>query len=313
MENRHQPWDLAQMQSLPLEAKVRMTKMRIQQWYYAFDGNVYVSFSGGKDSTVLLHIARQMFPDIPAVFCDTGLEYPEIREFVKTIDQVVWLKPKMNFREVISKYGYPVVSKETSQKIYEVRHTRSETLRRERLYGERHSSSKIPKRWMQLVDAPFEVSHKCCEVMKKRPFHQYEKETGRRPIVATMAEESSLRKQSWMKYGCNAFDKTTGPQSRPMSFWTENDVLEYISIFDISYAPVYGDVVFDEESGDFHTTGCNRTGCMFCAFGCHLESSPNRFQRMKETHPKIYNYCMKPWKEGGLGLDAVLTFIDVDH
>lgn len=108
---RHYPWELAQMQSLPLEAKITMTKNRIRQWYEYYNGDVYVSFSGGKDSTVLLHIARSIDPDIPAVFCDTGLEYPEIREFVKTVNNVTWIKPKMNFRKVIETYGYPLISK----------------------------------------------------------------------------------------------------------------------------------------------------------------------------------------------------------
>lgn len=309
--SQHFPWELAQKQSLTLDIKISMTKMRIQQWYLLYGGDVYVSFSEGKDSTVLLHIARQLYPDIPAVYCDTGLEYPELREFVKTIDNVTWLKPEMNFRKVIENYGYPVVSKETSQKIYEVRHTHSEKLRNIRLYGEGHSSSKIAERWKFLIDAPFEVSHKCCEVMKKRPFRKYEKTTGFHPIVATMAEESELRKQSWLKYGCNAFGMKR-PMSRPMSFWTECDVLEYLLTYDVPYASVYGEIVEDEKNG-LKTTGCQRTGCMFCMYGCHMEPSPNKFQRMAQTHPTIYHYCMKPWNEGGLGLADVLNFIGIEH
>lgn len=108
--------DLKQLQALPLHLKVALTKSRIRQWVNEFgtDG-VYVSFSGGKDSTVLLHLVREIYPEVPAVFCDTGLEYPEIRDFVKTFDNVVWLKPKMTFRKVIEKYGYPFISKEVSE------------------------------------------------------------------------------------------------------------------------------------------------------------------------------------------------------
>ena len=108
--------ELQMLQALPLAVKVEKTKLRIREWVdrYGEDG-VYVSFSGGKDSTVLLHLARQMYPNLKAVFVDTGLEYPEIRAFVKTFDNVEWLKPKMNFRQVIEKYGYPFISKEVSE------------------------------------------------------------------------------------------------------------------------------------------------------------------------------------------------------
>lgn len=115
MANKHTISDLYQMQSLPLESKIKMTERRLQDWYDYYEGQVYVSFSGGKDSTVLLHIARRLFPEIKAVFVDTGLEYPEIRNFVKSFDNVDWLKPKMNFRQVIEKYGYPFISKEVSE------------------------------------------------------------------------------------------------------------------------------------------------------------------------------------------------------
>ena len=114
--------ELRQFQAMPLEVKVRMTKVRIRDWvqYYGENG-VYVSFSGGKDSTVLLNLVREDYPNIPAVFVDTGLEYPEIREFVKTFDNVDWVKPKMNFRKVIEKYGYPMISKEVSECVYGAR------------------------------------------------------------------------------------------------------------------------------------------------------------------------------------------------
>ena len=129
---------IRQRQSLPLLLKESITAMRIRQWYDHWCGNVYVSFSGGKDSTVLLHQVRKLYPNIPAVFCDTGLEYPEIREFVKTINNVVWLRPKFNFKEVIEKYGYPIISKEQAQYIREVQRGTTQFMedkRRDKILG----------------------------------------------------------------------------------------------------------------------------------------------------------------------------------
>ena len=122
MGNKHVISDLYQMQSLPLNAKVRMTQRRIKEWVdeYGEDG-VYISFSGGKDSTVLLDIARKLYPNIKAMFVDTGLEYPEIRQFVKQFNNVDWIKPKMTFRQVIERYGYPFISKEVSEGVYGAR------------------------------------------------------------------------------------------------------------------------------------------------------------------------------------------------
>jgi len=110
-------WQLRQRQGLSLEEKIEFTKMRIRQWHEHWIGNTYVAFSGGKDSTVLLHIVRSMYPNTPAVFANTGLEYPEINEFVKTIDNVTYLRPNMNFKETIEKYGYPVVSKRVAKQL----------------------------------------------------------------------------------------------------------------------------------------------------------------------------------------------------
>lgn len=311
MEQRHDRAELQMYQSLSLEQKVALSQQRIKEWYEAWEGNVYVSFSGGKDSTVLLDLVRDMYPEVPAVYVDTGLEYPEIKDFVKTMENVTILRPKLTFRQVIEKYGYPVATKEQAAFVYEYRNTGSEKLKDIRLNGNKWGRGKISKCWLQLIDAPFPVSDYCCDVMKKKPVKQYEKETGYYPFIATMACESSQRKSNWEMYGCNAFEKKR-PTSQPMSFWTEQDVLNYILSKGLNYASVYGDILKDE-NGNYYTTGCDRTGCMFCMFGVHLEDEPNRFQRMKETHPKLYEYCMRPWDEGGLGLDEVLTYINVEH
>ena len=116
--------DLMQRRALPLGAKVLMTQARIREWYNHFNGDVYVSFSGGKDSTVLAHLVRDMYPDVPLIFSNTGLEYPEIQNFARRMG-AEFLRPKMMFSEVISTYGYPINSKEISEAIYYARRIRN--------------------------------------------------------------------------------------------------------------------------------------------------------------------------------------------
>lgn len=180
--------------------------------------------------------------------------------------------------------------------------------------------------------------------MKKKPSRKYSRETGRKPILGTMAAESKLRYQRWLKHGCNAFDaKGDNQSSNPISFFVEQDILHYLISYRVPYCSVYGNIVIDDRSEDaldgqinlidylgcheeadrLKTTGCNRTGCIFCMFGCHLEKEPNRFQRLKETHPRQYEYCIgggeynesgkwQPSKEG-LGIGKVLDYIGVKY
>lgn len=70
-------------------------------------------------------------------------------------------------------------------------------------------------------------------------------------------------------------------------------------------------LIGDYQYCEFETTGCNRTGCMFCGFGAHLEKpGKGRFELMKKTHPKQYEWIMKPWDEGGLGYKSVIDWIN---
>lgn len=339
----HDREDLRQRQSLPLQAKILMTQRRIREWVDYWHDDVYVSFSGGKDSTVLKHIVDQMYDNIPAVFVNTGLEFPEIQTFVREIKagkyscfnpDVEIVRPEMRFDEVIKRYGYPVISKEVSQVISESRNlikNGRDGVQLRKIRGEHKTPSGELSpynctKYAYLLDAPFAISQKCCAVMKKRPADAYSKKTGRMPMVATMACESRLRESNWIRHGCNAFDGKR-PKSQPMSFWTEQDVLHYIKEYDVPYCSVYGDIrvkpqadiiegqinLIDylgcyEPEDTLETTGRDRTGCMFCMFGCHLEKAPNRFQKMKITHPKQYEYCMNQ-----LGLKEVLDYIGVPY
>lgn len=385
MSNKHLPHDLKQMQSLPLESKIIMSRQRIKIWFEswtrfeihnkatgktrfatidtrdssaepetketehiisALDGQVYVSFSGGKDSTVLADLCARVCQaygwTLYLLFVNTGLEYPEIQKFVKTFAE--WLRntykievvldivrPEMRFDEVLKEYGYPVISKEVSNTISGAKNSIQKGVYSHRLcklgierqeYGGLYDDGQYDydktlaksmyrqDKWRFLLDADFDSSSICCDVMKKKPSKEYEKQTGRKPFVGTMAWESQNRRTAWIRHGCNAFESDR-PSSQPISFWTNQDILHYIKKYNLPYCSVYGEIITDMgnevsddqiniidylgcyEPGDkLKTTGCDRTGCIFCMFGCHLEKEPNRFQRLKETHPRQYEYCI---------------------
>ena len=378
--SKHTMTDLKQMQSLPLSDKIKMTERRIQEWIDEFgtDG-VYVSFSGGKDSTVLVDIVRNRmgYKEIPLVFVDVPTQYPELKEFVKRFDNIVILSPRISFMDVCAKYGFPLISKETADIVADAKKYFDALLKRgtalaetkkipyacamadligidcrtdknndiyrmlregaiphfsdiyeelknnnikvtaktDILFGKYiHKEHGVPtdeyskqydkSKYSFMLDAPFLVSGACCREMKKKPIHQYSKETGRQGITAQMADESRLRASTWMKNGCNAFN-AKDPVSNPLSVWLEQDILKYIKENNLPICSVYGDVIYDEpdqcdgqmsiidyglaeENRTLRTTGCSRTGCMLCGFGCHLEKSPNRFEMLHETHPKMY-------------------------
>lgn len=312
------------LQNQTLEEKEFMSFEKILEWYRAWGGQCYVSFSGGKDSTVLAYLVADALSEINATcvlhlaFCDTGLEYPENREFVRyyadrlkerfpTVSiELHILKPEMNFRRVVEHYGYPVISKEVAHRVKDARSCPGGKTYQS--FFDNNNTSMIDwRKYAYLLDAPFKISHQCCDVMKKRPSKRFEKETGLRPIVGTMACESVMRKQKWKREGCNAFEGKR-PMSAPMSFWKEQDVLAFIRKYDIPISAAYGDVV--EEGGKLRTTGADRTGCMFCAFGA---TKDDRFCRLAHTHPTQYAWMMKPVEEGGLGMKPVLDYIGAKY
>lgn len=280
-------------EKIDFEDKLLLTKMRIQQWYEHWDGQVYVAFSGGRDSTVLLHIVRSMYPEVKAVFNDTGLEFPEIKQFVKSVDNVTWLKPKMNYQQVVKTYGFAIISKEVSQKVNELKYTKSEKLKNIRLYGNEKGHGKLAKKWHHLANAPFDISHKCCDKLKKDPAKLFEKQTGLKPIIGVMMGEANIRRVKAFTEPCNMYD-IKRPTSKPLNKWIQEDIQQYIDENNLKISEIYN-------------MGYERTGCAWCAFGVHMEKE-SRFKRLKRTHPKIWNYAINK-----MGLKEPLEYLGIDY
>ncbi|MCE5333933.1 MAG: phosphoadenosine phosphosulfate reductase family protein [Desulfobacteraceae bacterium] len=303
--------ELKKRQALPLKEKIQLTQELVSCWNEAFDGDVSVSYSGGNDSTVLLDIARQVNPKIKGVFVNTGLEYPEIVSHVKHTENVVILRPPMAFHQVIAKYGWPLISKKTASNLEYLKNPtpRNENIRRLILEGitrdgHRSNSFKLANRWKFLIQAPFKISDRCCEIIKEGPLNRFHRDSGLFSMSAVMASESKRREAQCLLNGCNAYDLKT-PRSWPMAFWNQRDVLEYIHTKRLPYASVYGRIV-RIESG-YCTTGCERTGCIYCGFGLHMGRVPNRFQLLAVTHPRQWDYVINH-----LGMRYPLQYI-MDH
>ena len=266
--------ELRQRQRWSLDQKIDHTFGTIDEFCRKVD-NPVISFSGGKDSTVLMHLVRNIMKrDLPAIFVNTGNEYPEIVKFAtKKYNNVTVLRPKTNITRIIEKYGFPLISKEYSKMIYELRNGSK--------YAQRYLTGKqadgketsfiLPQKYRFLVNERFNCSDKCCSFLKKQPTSKLNS------ITAEMAVESVLREKSWIKTGCNSFGKHN--KSKPFSIWTERDILEYKQQFNVEFCEIYEDA------------RVARTGCMFCGFGATFEGL-SRFEIPMERYPKIYKYFL---------------------
>lgn len=278
------------MQRMPLELKIDKTIKVIEDAIYECGKDfIYISYSGGKDSTVLSHIIRTKYPNILHIFSNTTNEYPE------TIEHIEWEKKFnnmnlitvlpynkkgecMNFKKVVEKYGYPMFSKEVACAIRTYRRAKSEITRKNAYeYIERNF-----KKYINYIN--YNISDKCCDVLKKGPIKSVEKKLGLKGVfIGTLAKESRRRTNDWIKYGCNFVSKEI-LISKPLSIWTEEDIYEYIERKNIKISNLY-------------SMGYTRNGCMYCGFGVHLEPEKNRFQKLMETHPKAYKYLIDNFKD----------------
>ncbi len=300
---------MIQRQSLDLESKITMTKQRIKTWLDHWDGEVYLAFSGGKDSTVLKHIIESMGYNIPCVFSNTGLEMPEIVKFARAQKNVVEIRPKKTFDKIWRDEGIPVGSKKVAKMIRVLQEgDNGKNSNMHRLYdtgiskdGREGKAWKIPHKWRKFVDSGVAVTDKCCDYLKKEPLDTYAKESKKKRIDGMMAAEGGFRGGL---HKCNDFGKK--PASHPMLFWLESDIFEYIEKHNVDICEVY----FDRESKYNGETVIvpaeKRTGCMFCGFGAHLEKGLNRFQKMSVTHPRQHAIVMDR-----MGMRKAMEMIDV--
>ena len=319
MDLKYRKENIIAMQKWSLEKKIEHSTKRIKEFYAKQDGKVYVAFSGGKDSTVLLHLIRSIYPNAVAVFSNTTNEYVEILKFIKTIDNVIEVKPKMNFKETVQKYGFPLVSKKVARQIHDLKNPTKNNVASRNLYltgikrdGTTTKSFKLSKKWHKLIETQFDITNKCCDVLKKEPMHRFEKESKLVPFVGTTIDESTQRKQSWLETGCNTY-KGDNIKSRPISIWSEQDIWDYLKNYNVPYSEIYDDK--KDADGNVIVKGEIKTGCAYCGFGAGFDKSniidKNRYERLAIRKPHQFKKMMELENNGVCFKDA-LSFVGVN-
>jgi 3'-phosphoadenosine 5'-phosphosulfate sulfotransferase (PAPS reductase)/FAD synthetase len=278
--------------SLPLELKIIKSQCLVEEAVNEFGiDSIYISYSGGKDSTVLSHLVRQLYPNILHIFSNTTNEYPETLmhinwekghngmnlQIAKPVDKFghAW-----NFKRVVEEYGYPMFTKRVANAIRTYRRAKTDNVRNHSIeYIERQF-----KKYTQFKEC--NISDKCCEKLKKAPAKKLALQLGMDCVIlGILAVESRQREVDWLFNGCNVFYKKKDNQCRPLAFWTEKDIYDYIKKYNVRIP-------------DLYEMGYERNGCMFCGFGIEYDCNQgkNRFERLALTHPKMYKYLLNNFK-----------------
>lgn len=288
--------ELRERQSLSLHQKIDHSIGVIEQFISKTNGKCYIGFSGGKDSTVLLDLCRMVKPDMKAVFCNTGNEYPDIVKFVRNVDNIDIIYPTIRPEQIFQNFGFPLISKKMSDKIWHVKN-KPNTVIAKRALGlikRNNYNDEIPKKWEYLIKEKYNISSFCCDFLKKKPFYKYEKENRVYPIIGVMACESIRRTTDYLRQGqCNSFKGRM--TSKPLSIWLEKDIWDYIELKHLQIADIYH-------------KGAKRTGCMFCGYGCQFKED-NRLQVVYDLYPKWYDKFMGYTNNGITYKDALRTVL----
>ena len=315
--------------------KLRYAETRAWEFFRHPDvaGDCYVS-AGGLDSITLLVFLRSIGIDVPAVSVSV-LEDKSIQEVHKQLG-VLPLKPEKSKVQVIREFGWPLISKEVSDKVDALQHPteRNKNFRHTVITGEVggagsgkfSKNARLPQRWLEKFGGcesenghtsygmpDFFLSDKCCYYMKEKPCDDYRRETGRSPYMGLMASEGGRREKTLMLNGCNYISPKT-KRSCPFAIFSRQDLLRLALDLKVPVPEIYGKIM-KAPDGTLFTTKAQRTGCSMCGFGIHLEQRPHRFDRLWQSNPKEWEFWMNHvvQREDGswYGWGHVLDYIGV--
>lgn len=292
-----QKWLLRYRGNFDLNLKIKLSIKRIEQ-FYEKHGACYIS-RGGLDSLVVSKLAKMSAygDNIPNV-CVASCEPTENVIFNKK--DCTLLKSDMFLKDVIIKYGYPLISKDTACKISRYVRTKDPKQKDKKLNGyigkdgKLVTAGKIPEKYKELIYAPFFFSERCCDYTKKKPLKKYEKENYCYPITGERVDESLLRRMQYLKQGCIH----TGDRAKctPIATWSEQDKLKFL--YGDEIPTIYGEIVKKDDK--YYLTGENRTGCEVCGFG--VFNDVNRLYSLMKRKPKLFDNMMRggEWKKGDI-------------
>lgn len=337
VEKKRKRAQMAAMQALPYEVKVKRAELRAREYIEKLDDmglEAHVSV-GGLDSIVLLVFLRRIGIDVPAISV-SALEDKSIQRVHKELG-VVSLAPGKPKVQILQEYGFPVISKKIAGRIDTLQHPteKNRTVRHAIITGEcgaqghyaKNSRMKLPQKWLELFAgyenenegvnyqiAPFLVSNKCCLYMKEMPCERWAKEHNSRPFLGLMASEGGQREEALTEHGCNYFGKGV-IRSAPFAPFLRQDLLQLALNLDVPVPEIYGEIA-RKPDGTLYTTGAQRTGCSMCGFGIHLEQRPHRFDQLRVRNPKewefwMYRCCTDPETGEKYGWGRVLDYIGV--
>ena len=303
-----------------LDLKILNAMHRIEDLYNETDGHCYLSFSGGKDSTVILALIK-MCEDvltipknsIPAVFSNTGVEMGVTIDFVKWVKEnwysnVQIIRPEKSFDWVMKNEGKPLKSKMRAKDLHQWHYgKRSDKLLLLLIlrgqYGNDHFANKhvLADKDMHMIhdDFPIKMSHKCCDYLKKKPFEMYAKDNGMLGCLqGVRVSEGGARDSAyngrlakggkpctWIKHGVI--------QKAPIIEWTEEDVDDFIEKYNVPVSKAYTEF------------GFRRTGCMACPFALDVDKN---LEYLFYHEPNRYKAAMHWLKDVYIAQDVQLPF-----
>ena len=251
--------------------------------------NFYVSFSGGKDSTVLSALIDMALPDnkIPRVYANTGIEYRLILDFVEREREnphkweLIILKPTIPIKPMLEKEGYPFKSKEHAAVVASWQGGNKDGLWVKH-YLEKEGRFGLPAklRYQFTDDNKLKISEKCCYRLKEEPLHNYQKENNRPyGILGLMREEGGRRN----KAECLAFQGDKLKNFQPLAPMTKEWEEWFIKTYDIDISDIY------KPPYNFE-----RTGCKGCPFNPTLQKDLDTLDKFFPAERKQCEYIWKP-------------------